>query len=129
MLTFNTIKDLTSSEEEYEQLYNTDHIFIVKGHTPDDNELITAISEIEGHSWRQKLRGPNNGPYKIANRKNDHQWCHGYIYGVDSENLKKFESCVIITSLTYGYQFEKLDVSFSKKEVINQHFSSLFEEM
>ena len=126
---FKILEELTSSKEEYDLLYNTDHIFILKGKTPDDNDIFDAVALIDHYEWSSKLRGDHEGPYKIANAKNNQQWFHGYIYGVTSDNLINFEKSALIVTLGTGYTFEKLDIYQTKKELVENHFNSLFEEV
>jgi len=40
MQTFKSLEEIVSNKEEYDQLYNTDHLFIIKGKDVDDNNLI-----------------------------------------------------------------------------------------
>ena len=122
------LEDLTSNKEEYDLLYETDHIFILKGIAPDDNKIFEASSLVDHYQWAFKLRGPDSGPYKVANLKNNHDFFHGYIYGVASNNLTKFEKNALMISLSTGYTFQKLDLYQTKKEMKETLFNSLFEE-
>jgi len=129
MFKFKSIEDITSSKEEYEFLVKFDNIFVVKGKKPDDNNLIEAVSDLTDFAeWRVKLRGDRDGPVKIRNNENDFNYFHGYVYGVNSENLLNFEKQAMIVSLTTGYTLEKVGVSQIKKELKDTHFNSLFEE-
>jgi|LauGreDrversion4_2_1035121.scaffolds.fasta_scaffold907455_1 hypothetical protein len=123
------IKDIVSSTDEYDELYNTDHLFILKGRSLDDNNLINVIGELEHYDWYNKLRGPADGPAKYHNIENNHEWLHGYIIAVSCDNLTTFEKSAILVGMKHGYTFEKLDVFQTKKELKDNHFSSLFEEV
>ena len=122
-----SIKDIVSSKDEYDLLYNTDHIFILKGKGTDDNTLIDAVYDLEHHNWFLKLRGPHEGPAKLHNTKNNHEWLHGYVIAVSHDNLTKFEQSTLLVGIKYGYVFEKLDILQIKKDLKEQQFNSLFE--
>lgn len=128
MQDFKSIKDIVSSKEEYDELYNTDHLFILKGKILDDNNLIEIISDLEHYEWYNKLRGPANGPAKFHNASNNHEWLHGYVIAVSCDKLTAFEQAALLTGMKYGYTFNKLDIFQTKKELKEQHFNSLFEE-
>jgi hypothetical protein len=127
MQEFKKLRDLTSTKEEYDQLCNTDHIFVVYGRDLDDNEIFNAVGNLDHFEWASKLRGDPDQP-KIANTQNNHKWFHGYIYGVSHKSLSKFERNALIAGLSTGYTFEKLDLFQSKKESKDNHFDLLFEE-
>jgi hypothetical protein len=122
-----SIEDIVSSKGEYDLLYNTDHLFILKGKGRDDNNLIDVVYDLEHHEWFDKLRGPHEGPAKFRNAKNDHEWLHGYIIAVSRDNLIKFEQSALLVGIKYGYVFEKIDVLQIKQELKEQRFDSLFE--
>lgn len=122
------IENIVSTEEEYKNLYNIDHIFILKAKYPDDNDIFEIFDTLSHYDWCAKLRGPHEGPAKIQNTKNNHEFFHGYVFGVSSENLMTFEKTVLLTALNTGYTFEKLDMFQTKKELKENHFNSLFEE-
>jgi hypothetical protein len=122
------IKDIVSSTDEYDELYNTDHLFILKGRSLDDNNLINVIGELEHYDWYNKLRGPANGPAKYHNTKNNHEWLHGYVIAVSCNKLTKFEKSAILVGMKHGYTFEKLDLFQTKKDLKDNHFDSLFGE-
>ena len=123
------LEDLTSSKEEYDLLDNTDHIFILKGKDLDDNDIFEASSMIEHFDWSSKLRGEFEGPFKLANLKNNQKWFYGYIFGVKDEDLLNFERTALLVTLSTGYTFEKLDLYNTKKEIKDLHFKNLFEEV
>ena len=125
----NFLEDLTSSKEEYDLLDNTDHIFILKGKTPDDNNIFEALNIVEHSDWCCKLRGDFNGPFKLANNENNQNYCHGYIFGVTNDNLLNFEKSAMLTTIMTGYYFSKLDLYNTKKEIKDAHFTNLFEEV
>lgn len=127
MQSFKKLEDLTSNQDEYNELYNTDHLFVIMGKTLDDNNLIDVISDIEHEEWYAKLRGPANGPAKLHNIENNKEWMHGYIIAVSNDNLTAFEKSIMLISMKYGYTFSKLDLFQTKKEIKENHFSSLFE--
>ena len=128
MQTFKSLEEIVSNKEEYDYLYNTDHLFILKGKLLDDNSLINVIGELEYYDWYNKLRGPANGPAKYHNTKNNHEWLHGYVIAVSCNKLTKFEKSAILVGMKHGYTFEKLDLFQTKKELKDNHFDSLFEE-
>ena len=128
MQTFKSLEEIVSNKEEYDQLYNTDHLFIIKGKDVDDNNLIGVISNIEHHEWCIKLRGMAEGPAKLNNQENNYQYCHGYIISVSCNKLTKFEKLAMVLSMKHGYTFEKLDLFQTKKELKDNHFDSLFEQ-
>jgi hypothetical protein len=128
MQTFKSLEEIVSNKEEYDHLYNTDHLFILKGKLLDDNSLINVIGELEYYDWYNKLRGPANGPAKYHNTKNNHEWLHGYVIAVSCNKLTKFEKSAILVGMKHGYTFEKLDLFQTKKELKDNHFDSLFEE-
>jgi len=84
---------------------------------------------VQYYEWYAKLRGPDQGPAKLSNRENDYQYCHGYVIGVSCDNLIKFEKLAMMLSMKHSYRFEKLDLFQTKKELKDNHFSSLFEEV
>jgi hypothetical protein len=47
MQKFKSLEEIVSNKEEYDHLYNTDHLFILKGKSLDDNSLINVIGELE----------------------------------------------------------------------------------
>ena len=73
MQAFKKLEDLTSNQDEYNELYNIDHLFVIMGKTLDDNNLIDVISDIEHQEWYAKLRGPAEGPAKLHNTKNNQE--------------------------------------------------------
>jgi hypothetical protein len=121
------IESLISSKEEFDTLYNSDYIYIVKGNHPDDNNLI-GIDVINVWDWKNKLRGPHDGPAKMANNENNHDWFHGYAWGVSTENIIDFEKSVMIETLKNGYVFEKISVLDQREEEKTVMFSNLFGE-
>lgn len=125
-----TLYDLGDSDEDFDLLYSTDLIYIVKGSRPDDNNLTSFRDHFETRpDWISKLRGPYNGPPKLSNLRNDTYWFHGYIMGVSHDNEKKFDEDIMGFMLKTGYIFEKisvLDIKNLKKEIENQYFNELF---
>ena len=121
------LQDLTSCKEEYDLLDAADHIFIIYGKEPDDNEIYQALDMLDHYDWYCKLRGEFDGPIKIANLENNQKWFHGYVYAVTNENLINFEKSVILMTLSTGYNLEKLDLYNTKKEIKENHFNKLFE--
>lgn len=128
MQTFKTLQDITSNKEEYDTLYNTDHLFILKGKGLDDNALIDVVHSLEHTDWYHKLRGTYDGPATMQNNHNNREWMHGYVIAVTQDNLTAFEQSALLVGMKYGYTFEKLDIFQNKKELKENHFNSLFEE-
>jgi len=121
------INSLVSTPEEFNTLYNVDYLYIVIGQYPDDNKLTNI--DVTHHKWRNKLRGPHSGPFKVANTNNNSNWFHGYIYAVTEDNFIEFEKSVVVASLLTGYTFEKISVSKEKEHVKNKVFDKLFSEV
>jgi len=121
------IESLVSSKEEFEAIYESDYIYIVKGNFPDDNDII-KINVASVWDWKSKLRGPYEGPAKLANNKNNHDWSHGYIWGVSEKNKIEFERSVILPVLKTGYRFEKISVTQEREEEKQVMFGNLFSE-
>jgi hypothetical protein len=119
------LKKLVSSKEEFDQLYNTDYVYIVKGNHPDDNGLFDI--EVDHWDWKVKLRGEFEGPAKLANNKNNMDWMHGFVWGVTEDEMIKFEKSAVISSLITGYRFEKISVILEKELKDNTVFDSLFD--
>jgi hypothetical protein len=121
------LEDLTSNQDEYNELYNTDHLFVIKGKDLDDHGLIDVINDIDHHEWFRKLRGMGFGPAKLHNIHNNKDWVHGYIIAVSNQNLTNFEKLAVLVGMKHGYTFSKIDIFQSKKEKVDTHFDSLFE--
>ena len=121
------IEKFISSKEEFDWLYNTDNIYIVKGNCPDDNGIFEI--EVDHWEWSTKLRGPFDGPVKIVNTNNNKEWVHGYAWGVAEENVHNFEKLAVLSSLSTGYSFEKISVSLEKEQEKNAMFNDLFSEV
>lgn len=131
------IKSITTSEEEYNTLLESDRLYIVLGKTPDDNELVVSgiYNLIDDCQYFNKLRGPANGPYTVANEKNDSKWFHGYVIGLDKAHSTDFERRFALYSIESGYGYKKIDVAEYKAQVEaaleackNKLFASLFKE-
>lgn len=127
-----TLYNLGCSDEDFDFLYSTDLIYIVRGSQPDDNNLVSFRDDFKIEpDWISKLRGPRNGPIKLSNVQNNSSWFHGYIMGVSHNNQKEFEEDMMLYILKTGYIFEKISVigiRDLKKKIENQYFNELFEE-
>jgi hypothetical protein len=130
MLKFKTIEDITSTKEEYDRLYNMDHIFVIRSKKPDDNDLTKALSifERDNFDWTSTLRGPYKGQPKITNELNYQDYAHGYVFEVSDDKLINFERKAFMLIMTTDFIVEKLDIVRSKKEASDEMFYSLFEE-
>jgi hypothetical protein len=120
------IESLVSSKEEFDWLYNTDYIYIVKGNCPDDNGILEI--EVDHWDWSTKLRGPHEGPAKVVNSNNNQDWSHGYAFGVKKENVTEFEKLAVLSTLSTGYRFEKINVIQERAAGKNVMFGNLFSE-
>ena len=120
------LKELSSSKEELDTLLSLDYIYISRARHPDDGKLYTMCSNY--CDWISKLRGPHEGPAKLANNMNHQEWFHGYVYGVDKENYESFEKDATIFALKTGYTFEKINVSDKLAAEQSLIFNGLFEE-
>jgi hypothetical protein len=128
MHTFKSLHDIVSNNEEYDQLYNTDHLFIIKGKRLDDDNLMDVVRSLDHYEWFNKLRGPAEGPAKLHNLQNTHDWMHGYVIAVSQNKLTAFEQSALMIGIKHGYTFEKLDLFQTKKEIKEELFHSLFTE-
>lgn len=124
-----SIDDIASTKEEYDLLCNTDHLFIIKGKHLDDNGLIDVMYDLDHYEWFTKLRGDTNGNAKMHNISNQHEWMHGYVIAVSFDNLLNFEKSALLVMIQHGYNLERIDVFQTIKELKDEHFSSLFEEV
>ena len=120
------LEKFVSSKEEFDWLYNTDYIYIVKGNHLDDNGIFEI--EVDHWDWATKLRGPHAGPAKVVNSTNNKEWSHGYAFGVTKENVIEFEKLAVLATLSTGYRFEKISVILEKEQEKNAMFDSLFVE-
>ena len=135
--TLNKIENLVSSQKEFDMLLECDSIYLILANDTDDNDLIKEFDvrnffkDYDTCKMYTKLRGPKNGPYRINNRDNVHDFCHGYVIGLDNSDRAYFENKLSLFSIKTGYGHEKIDVKKYRRELkvaINKFFGSLFEE-
>lgn len=124
------IEHLTSSTEEYDQLYNAEVLYIAWANKMDDNALLQFDEAIdqEYYSWRNKLRGDRRSKAKIANAENNSQGCQGFVYAVDINATDKFEMAALMPSMKYSYRLEKYDLNKIKEAEKQEIIDKLTEE-
>jgi hypothetical protein len=99
MQEFKKLRDLTSSKTEYDQLCNTDHIFVVYGKDLDDNEIFDAVGNLDHYEWASKLRGDPGQP-KIANTQKIRQSYS--ICSVSCQKLAKLEKTPALAGVFFA---------------------------
>ena len=118
-------KLISADKDQLDSLIRADNFYLVLGDKPDDCNLLEFNRHINFSYW--KLRGPHNGPYHLANNRNDHEFMHGYVYQIDDADINEFEKEVTIASLKTGYRVEKYSCQ-KEYEILNtNHFNTLFE--
>jgi len=108
----------TSTQEEYDILYNSDNLYIAWGNKGDDVKLLDFVSSIgsEYYDWHCKIRGDTKSTSKIGNAENDSKYCQGYIFSVTKDQMDLFEKVALMPSMKYGYRFEKYDINDLKEK-------------
>ena len=118
-------KSISADREQLEKLNNADNFYVVLGNCPDDHALLEFNRNISFSYW--KLRGPIEGPYHLANRQNDHDFMHGFVYMIDDNNIDTFEKEITFAGVKTGYTAEKYSCKKEYKILNTSHFNTLFE--
>lgn len=118
-------KLISADQEQLKELDNADNFYVVLGNCPDDHDLLEFNRNISFSYW--KLRGPSEGPYHLANRQNDHDFMHGFVYIIDDKDIDTFEKEITFASVKTGYTAEKYSSKKEYKDLNKQHFNKLFE--
>jgi hypothetical protein len=123
------LENITSSDEEYQDLRLADHVYVVQGRGLDDNDLYEFVYDLEYADWFHKLRKTPDGSVKIQNDMNNQEWMWGYVITVSSEKLFDFERDAFMKAIKHGYKLDKIDTGPTIKEENQKIFEGLFEEI
>ena len=127
MILSERIEKITSNKEEYEELYNSDNLYIVWAQSTDYEKLNKFVNEIDGeyYSWQKELRGEKRSESKVDGTTGVLQ---GYVISVTKDQMDMFEKVALMPSMRYGYRFDKLDLNSIKDKEKEEIFSKLSEE-
>ena len=127
MILSERIEKITSNKEEYEELYNSDNLYIVWAQSTDYEKLNKFVNEIdrEYYSWRKELRGEKRSESKVDGTTGVLQ---GYVISVTKDQMDMFEKVALMPSMRYGYRFDKLDLNSIKDKEKEEIFNKLTEE-
>jgi hypothetical protein len=107
----------TSSQEEYDRLYNSDNLYIAWAKKKDDaklDEFVNAIAA-EYYSWAQALVGNSKSASKLKNDESD-TLLQGHVFSVTTKQMDLFEKVALMPSMKYGYRFDKYDINDLKEK-------------
>ena len=129
MVSIESLEDITSNDDEYNDLYQADHVYVVQGKGLDDENLYDFVDSLENGDWFHKLRRSPIGQPKIQNNNNTGDWMWGYVITVKSEDLHSFETNSLFQAIKSGYVLKKIDKGPTIKEQNKEIFNTLFEEV
>lgn len=125
------LKEIESESYTYKQLLTYDFLFEIKGQCPDDNNLIDTIYNLNSHDGWCKLRGRyDEAKPRLADRTNDHDFCHGYIVFVTTDQVKDFEEELLVQALIGNIHIKKIPIGVIQEDINRRQeelFNSLFE--
>lgn len=135
MISQEQIESLTSTAEEFDTLYNSDNLYIVKAVTQNDEKLEGFIEGVglEYCQFRKPIRAKiatkeSRSQVKIENNDNKDDILHGYVYGVNSAQVNEFEMNALMPSMKYSYRFQKYNMNDIKTKEQEQILEKLKEE-
>jgi hypothetical protein len=102
----------TSTQEEYDSLYNSDNLYIAWAKKKDDAKLDDFVGAIDAeyYTWTQTLVGDTKNTSKLKNNEVD-GLLQGHIFSVTKEQMDLFEKVALMPSMKYGYRFDKYDIN------------------
>jgi hypothetical protein len=102
----------TSTQAEYDSLYNSDNLYIAWAKKKDDVKLGEFVGAIgaEYYSWTNTLVGDAKSTSKLKNDEVD-GLLQGHIFSVTQKQMDLFEKVALMPSMKYGYRFDKFDIN------------------
>ena len=107
----------TSTQEEYDSLYNSDNLYIAWTKKKDDAKLDDFVRAIDAeyYSWIKTLVGDTKNSSKLKNDEVD-GLLQGHIFSVTTKQMDLFEKVALMPSMKYGYRFDKFDINDLKEK-------------
>lgn len=102
----------TSTQEEYDRLYNSDNLYIAWAKKKDDAQLSDFANAIDAeyYLWTTTLTGASKSTSKLKNDSVDGS-IQGHIFSVTTKQMDLFEKVALMPSMKYGYRFDKHDIN------------------
>jgi hypothetical protein len=102
----------TSTQAEYDSLYNSDNLYIAWAKKKDDVKLGEFVGAIgaEYYLWTNTLVGDAKSTSKLKNDEVD-GLLQGHIFSVTQKQMDLFEKVALMPSMKYGYRFDKFDIN------------------
>jgi len=102
----------TSTQAEYDSLYNSDNLYIAWAKKKDDAQLIDFVNaiDVEYYLWTTTLTGNSRSTSKLKNDEVD-GLLQGHIFSVSAKQMDLFEKVALMPSMKYGYRFDKHDIN------------------
>jgi len=102
----------TSTQEEYDSLYNSDNLYIAWAKKKDDSQLSDFVNAIDSeyYLWTTTLTGNSKSTSKLKNDSVDGS-IQGHIFSVTAKQMDLFEKVALMPSMKYGYRFDKHDIN------------------
>jgi hypothetical protein len=107
----------TSTQEEYDSLYNSDNLYIAWVKKKDDAKLGDFVGAIDAeyYLWTKTLVGDTKNTSKLKNDEVDGV-LQGHIFSVTQKQMDLFEKVALMPSMKYGYRFDKFDINKEKEK-------------
>ena len=107
----------TSTQEEYDSLYNSDNLYIAWAKKKDDAQLSDFVNAIDAeyYLWTNTLTGTSKSTSKLKNDSVDGS-IQGHIFSVTAKQMDLFEKVALMPSMKYGYRFDKHDINDLKEK-------------
>jgi hypothetical protein len=107
----------TSTQEEYDSLYNSDNLYIAWVKKKDDAKLGDFVGAIDAeyYLWTKTLVGDTKNTSKLKNDEVDGA-LQGHIFSVTQKQMNLFEKVALMPSMKYGYRFDKFDINDLKEK-------------
>ncbi len=107
----------TSTQEEYDSLYNSDNLYIAWVKKKDDAKLGDFVGAIDAeyYLWTKTLVGDTKNTSKLKNDEVDGV-LQGHIFSVTQKQMDLFEKVALMPSMKYGYRFDKFDINDLKEK-------------
>ena len=107
----------TSTQEEYDSLYNSDNLYIAWVKKKDDAKLGDFVGAIDAeyYLWTKTLVGDTKNTSKLKNDEVD-GLLQGHIFSVTQKQMDLFEKVALMPSMKYGYRFDKFDINDLKEK-------------
>jgi len=108
---------LSSTSEEYDQLYESDNLYIVWAKKRDDEKLDDFVNDIDPgyYFWSAKLVGEAKSKSKIKTDSVDGP-LQGHIFSVNKNQTDMFEKIALMPSMKHNYRFDKFDINNLKEK-------------